>query len=48
VGKGILLCGIKIALNYLALKISPEECANETVLHPNAEFLGMGELLELV
>jgi hypothetical protein len=34
-------------MNYFALKVSPEECAIETVLHPNAEFLGIGELLEL-
>jgi len=34
-------------MNYFALKVSPEVCAIETVLHPDAEFLGMGELLEL-
>lgn len=34
-------------MNYFALKVSPEECAINTVLHPESVFLRMGELLKL-
>jgi hypothetical protein len=34
-------------MNYLALKVLPEDCATNTVLHPDSVFLKEGELREL-
>jgi len=34
-------------MNYFALKVSPEDCALNTVLHPESEFFKEGELREV-
>jgi hypothetical protein len=34
-------------MNYFALKVSPEDCALNTVLHPESEFFEEGELREV-